>query len=106
MVTYKLFKEMDESITKDLIEGQRIEMSNIVEYDDLDMFEDDMYYVFVDYGMGRISTKQMEFEDPFKAINTFISFMTAYKLEKNKKCLYGLRLMDGKEVKNMAKCSY
>jgi hypothetical protein len=48
----------------------------------------------------------MEFEDPFKAINTFISFMVAYKMERNKKCLYGLRLMDGREVKDMAKCKY
>ena len=96
---------MDDQINEDLIKGQKIDMENVVEYDDLDMFEDDMYYVFVDYGYGRISTKQMEFQDPFKAINVFISFMTAYKMERNKKCLYGLRLMDGKEMKDMAKCN-
>jgi hypothetical protein len=27
-------------------------------------------------------------------------------MERNKKCLYGLRLMDGREVKDMAKCKY
>lgn len=99
MLTFKTFEKYIDCFNEEMITGHCIKMDNVVQYKKPENFDDNKYYLFVNFGMGKISANQMEFDNMLNGINTMITFICAYILENNMECLYGVTLAQGKELK-------